>query len=42
MFVNCPECKKPLKVGEHKFVDGKFEVIYCKHCGFRDEKLIKA
>jgi len=37
MIENCPECKKPLHHGQHKFADGLFDVLYCKDCGFRKE-----
>ncbi len=33
----CPECKKALHTGQHKFPDGMFLVKYCKACGFREE-----
>jgi transcription elongation factor Elf1 len=37
MISNCPECKKELHKGQHKFSDGMYEVFYCKDCGFRKE-----
>jgi len=41
MISNCPECRKPLHEGQHKFADGLFEVWYCKKCGFKKEVPIK-
>ncbi|MDP3989643.1 MAG: zf-TFIIB domain-containing protein [archaeon] len=37
MLDHCPECKKQLHEGQHKFSDGMFKVWYCKSCGFRKE-----
>ncbi|HLC90507.1 MAG TPA: hypothetical protein VJI15_01960 [Candidatus Nanoarchaeia archaeon] len=34
---NCPECRRELHKGQHKFADGMYEVFYCKNCGFRKE-----
>ena len=35
---NCPECEKALHEGQQKFKDGFYQVKYCKHCGYREEK----
>ncbi len=37
MLTKCPDCKKPLHEGQHKYPDGIFLVKYCKDCGFRSE-----
>ncbi len=37
MLENCPDCKKSLHSGQHKFADGMYNVKYCKDCGFRKE-----
>ncbi len=36
----CPDCKKALHHGQHKFADGMFKVHYCKSCGYRSEKVL--
>ena len=38
---NCPDCGKPLHIGQHKFDDGLFEVWNCKECGFKKETPIQ-
>lgn len=42
MITNCPECKKELHHGQHKFADGMYDVFYCKECGFRKENPISS
>ncbi len=37
MLTHCPDCKKHLHEGQHKYADGMFKVFYCKDCGFRKE-----
>ena len=37
MLITCPECKRKLHEGQHKFPDGLYDVSYCKKCGFRKE-----
>jgi len=41
MLQTCPECQKPLHIGQHSFADGLFETWYCKDCGFRKEMPVK-
>jgi hypothetical protein len=38
----CPDCKKRLHEGQHKFSDGMYKVSYCKACGYRSEKGVEA
>lgn len=35
---SCPDCGSKLHKGQHKFSDGFYFVVYCKECGFREEK----
>jgi predicted RNA-binding Zn-ribbon protein involved in translation (DUF1610 family) len=35
---NCPDCGSKLHKGQHRFSDGLYYVVYCKECGFREEK----
>lgn len=36
--MQCPDCKKQLHKGQHKFSDGMYLVKYCKACGYRSER----
>jgi len=40
MLTHCPDCKRTLHEGQHKFPDGYYTIKYCKECGFREEKPI--